>query len=122
MRTIQFFDTNLRDGEQTPGVNFNTSEKVQIALQLEKWGVDAIEAGFPIASPGDFEAVKSIAAVLTQATVVGLARCQRQDIDRAYEALKEAVHPQIHVFLATSPIHMKDKLKMTPEEVLASIK
>ena len=122
MRTIQFFDTTLRDGEQTPGVNFNTREKVQIALQLEKWGVDAIEAGFPIASPGDFEAVKSIAAVLTQATVVGLARCQRQDIDRAYEALKEAVHPQIHVFLATSPIHMKDKLKMTPEEVLASIK
>ena len=122
MRTIQFFDTTLRDGEQTPGVNFNTREKVQIALQLEKWGVDAIEAGFPIASPGDFEAVKSIAAVLTQATVVGLARCQRQDIDRAYEALKEAVHPQIHVFLATSPIHMKDKLKLTPEEVLASIK
>ena len=122
MRTIQFFDTTLRDGEQTPGVNFNTREKVQIALQLEKWGVDAIEAGFPIASPGDFEAVKSIAAVLTKATVVGLARCQRQDIDRAYEALKEAVHPQIHVFLATSPIHMKDKLKMTPEEVLASIK
>ena len=122
MRTIQFFDTTLRDGEQTPGVNFNTKEKIQIALQLEKWGVDAIEAGFPIASPGDFEAVKSIAAVLTKATVVGLARCQRQDIDRAYEALKEAVHPQIHVFLATSPIHMKDKLKMRPEEVLASIK
>ncbi len=103
MRTIQFFDTTLRDGEQTPGVNFNTREKVQIALQLEKWGVDAIEAGFPIASPGDFEAVKSIAAVLTQATVVGLARCQRQDIDRAYEALKEAVHPQIHVFFSDKP-------------------
>lgn len=121
MRKIQFFDTTLRDGEQTPGVNFNTREKVQIALQLEKWGVDAIEAGFPIASPGDFEAVKSIAAALTKATVVGLARCQKKDIDRAYEALKEAAHPQIHVFLATSNIHMKDKLKMTREEVLASI-
>ncbi|MHC5269798.1 2-isopropylmalate synthase [Enterococcus sp. LJL98] len=122
MRKIQFFDTTLRDGEQTPGVNFNTKEKVQIALQLEKWGVDAIEAGFPIASPGDFEAVQRIAEVLTTATVVGLARCQKKDIDRAYEALKEAVDPQIHVFLATSNIHMKDKLKMTKPEVLASIK
>lgn len=122
MRKIQFFDTTLRDGEQTPGVNFNTREKVQIALQLEKWGVDAVEAGFPIASPGDFEAVKSIAAALTRATVVGLARCQQNDIDRAYEALKDAAHPQIHVFLATSNIHMKDKLKMTREEVLSSIK
>lgn len=121
MRKIQFFDTTLRDGEQTPGVNFNTREKVQIALQLEKWGVDAIEAGFPIASPGDFEAVQSIAAALTKTTVVGLARCQKKDIDRAHEALKEAVYPQIHVFLATSNIHMKDKLKMTREEVLASI-
>lgn len=122
MRKIQFFDTTLRDGEQTPGVNFNTREKVQIALQLEKWGVDVIEAGFPIASPGDFEAVQKIAAALTKATVVGLARCQKNDIDRAYEALKDAAYPQIHVFLATSNIHMRDKLKMTREEVLSSIK
>ncbi|GGI65832.1 2-isopropylmalate synthase [Enterococcus alcedinis] len=122
MRKIQFFDTTLRDGEQTPGVNFNTREKVQIALQLEQWGVDAIEAGFPIASPGDFEAVQEIARVLKKTTTVGLARCQKGDIDRTYEALKDAVDPQIHVFLATSDIHMRDKLKMSREEVLASIK
>lgn len=122
MRKIQFFDTTLRDGEQTPGVNFNTREKVQIALQLEQWGVDAIEAGFPIASPGDFEAVQEIARILKKTTTVGLARCQKGDIDRTYEALKDAVDPQIHVFLATSDIHMRDKLKMSREEVLASIK
>lgn len=121
MRTIQFFDTTLRDGEQTPGVNFNTKEKVQIALQLEKWGIDTIEAGFPIASPGDFQAVQAIASAVTTMTVAGLARCQEKDIDCAYEALKEAKFPQIHVFLATSEVHMKYKLKMTPEEVLASI-
>ncbi|MBP2100426.1 2-isopropylmalate synthase [Enterococcus rivorum] len=122
MRKIQFFDTTLRDGEQTPGVNFNTKEKVQIARQLEKWGIDAIEAGFPIASVGDFEAVQEIARSVKRMTVVGLARCQTADIDRAYEALKEAAHPQIHVFLATSPVHMEFKLKMTPDEVIASIK
>lgn len=122
MRKIQFFDTTLRDGEQTPGVNFNTREKIQIALQLEQWGVDAIEAGFPIASPGDFEAVQEIARVLKKTTTVGLARCQKGDIDRTYEALKDAIDPQIHVFLATSDIHMRDKLKMSREEVLVSIK
>lgn len=122
MKTIQFFDTTLRDGEQTPGVNFNTKEKVQIARQLEKWGVDTIEAGFPIASVGDFEAVKAIAENVEKMTVAGLARCQKTDIDRAYEALKKANYPQIHVFLATSPIHMEYKLKMTPEQVIASIK
>ena len=122
MRKIQFFDTTLRDGEQTPGVNFNTKEKVQIALQLEKWGIDTIEAGFPIASPGDFEAVSAIAKACQKMTVAGLARCQKKDIDAAYEALKEAKYPQIHVFLATSPVHMQYKLKMTPDEVLASIK
>lgn len=121
MRNIQFFDTTLRDGEQTPGVNFNTQEKVQIAKQLEKWGVHTIEAGFPIASPGDFAAVQTIAQNIQHATVAGLARCQKKDIKRAYDALKEAAHPQIHVFLATSPIHMEYKLKMTPAEVLASI-
>lgn len=122
MRKIQFFDTTLRDGEQTPGVNFNTKEKVQIALQLEKWGIDTIEAGFPIASQGDFEAVQAISRAAQKMTVAGLARCQKKDIDRAYEALKEAKHPQIHVFLATSPVHMEYKLKMTETEVLASIK
>ncbi|HJB23499.1 MAG TPA: 2-isopropylmalate synthase, partial [Candidatus Jeotgalibaca pullicola] len=122
MRRIQFFDTTLRDGEQTPGVNFNTKEKVQIALQLEKWGIDTIEAGFPVTSQGDFEAVQAISRAATKMTVAGLARCQKKDIDRAYEALQEAKFPQIHVFLATSDIHMKDKLKMTKDEVLASIK
>lgn len=118
---IQLFDTTLRDGEQTPGVNFSLAEKVAIAEQLERWGVDAIEAGFPAASPGDFEAVQRIAQTLKQTTVVGLARCCRADIDQAYEALKAAVHPQIHVFLATSPIHMRDKLNMQEAEVLATI-
>ncbi|MGM0213495.1 2-isopropylmalate synthase [Enterococcus sp. AZ109] len=122
MRKIQFFDTTLRDGEQTPGVNFNTKEKIQIAMQLEKWGIDVIEAGFPIASQGDFEAVKAIAESAKRMTVVGLARCQKKDIDRAYEALKDAVDPQIHTFLATSNVHMEYKLKMTKEEVIASIK
>ncbi|MDH6365740.1 2-isopropylmalate synthase [Enterococcus sp. PF1-24] len=122
MRKIQFFDTTLRDGEQTPGVNFNTKEKVQIAMQLEKWGIDTIEAGFPIASPGDFEAVEAIAKAAKRMTVAGLARCQKKDIDRAYEALKAAKYPQIHVFLATSDVHMEYKLKMTRQEVLASIK
>ncbi|MGY3750268.1 2-isopropylmalate synthase [Vagococcus acidifermentans] len=122
MKKIQFFDTTLRDGEQTPGVNFNTEEKVQIAKQLEAYGIDVIEAGFPISSPGDFEAVRAIAGAVSHMTVAGLARCRKEDIDRAHEALKDAADPQIHVFLATSDIHMKYKLKMTPEEVLASIK
>ncbi|MDR0845901.1 MAG: 2-isopropylmalate synthase [Lactobacillales bacterium] len=121
MRKVQFFDTTLRDGEQTPGVNFNTHDKVRIALQLEKWGVDCIEAGFPVASPGDFEAVNEIAKNMTTMTVCGLARCHKKDIDAAYKALEPAKNKQIHVFLATSPIHMEYKLKMTPDEVLASI-
>lgn len=120
--TIQFFDTTLRDGEQTPGVNFNTKEKVRIAQQLEKWGIDAIEAGFPNSSVGDFEAVQAIAKALKKTTVVGLARCYKPDIDRAYEALSVAKFPQIHLFLATSDIHMEYKLKKTPAEVLAAIK
>ncbi|MBP1043445.1 2-isopropylmalate synthase [Vagococcus sp. BWB3-3] len=122
MMKIQFFDTTLRDGEQTPGVNFNTKEKVRIAQQLENWGIDAIEAGFPNSSIGDFEAVQAIAKALKKTTVVGLARCYKPDIDRAYEALSVAKFPQLHLFLATSDIHMEFKLKKTPEEVLAAIK
>lgn len=121
-RTIQFFDTTLRDGEQTPGVNFNTQEKVQIARQLEAWGVDVIEAGFPITSQGDFDAVKAIADALTTTTVAGLARCDKRDIDRCAEALADSTNKQIHVFIATSPIHREHKLKMTQEEILASVK
>ncbi|WP_195852978.1 2-isopropylmalate synthase [Aerococcus sanguinicola] len=121
MKQIDFFDTTLRDGEQTPGVNFNTQEKVRIAKQLEEWGIDAIEAGFPISSPGDFEAVKAIADSLESTTTVGLARCREKDIDAVRDALVNAKSPSIHVFLATSPIHREYKLKMTKEEVLENI-
>ncbi|RZI49198.1 2-isopropylmalate synthase [Lactococcus kimchii] len=121
-RKIEFFDTTLRDGEQTPGVSFSIDEKVAIAKQLEKWGITVIEAGFPAASPDSFEAVQQIARSLKTTSVTGLARCVISDIDKAYEAVKDAVHPQIHVFIATSPIHLQYKLKMTEEQVLASIK
>lgn len=121
MRKIEFFDTTLRDGEQTPGVHFNKKEKVQLALQLENWGIDTIEAGFPIASQGDFEAVQAIARAIKKTTVAALARCQKPDIDRAYEALEDAASPQIHIFLATSPIHRRDKLKLSKAEILRSI-
>lgn len=122
MKKIQFFDTTLRDGEQTPGVNFNTTEKVKIALQLEKWGVDVIEAGFPISSQGDFDAVAAIAKAVKQTVVGGLARCNKLDIDRCYEALKDASHKQIHVFIATSPIHRESKLMKTKEEIVEAVK
>lgn len=112
----------MRDGEQTPGVNFNTEEKVQIARQLEKWGVDVIEAGFPITSEGDFEAVQAVSKAVKKTTVAALARCRKEDIDRAEEALKYAVDPQIHVFLATSDIHRDSKLNMTKEDVLDSVR
>lgn len=121
MRKIEFLDTTLRDGEQTPGVNFSIKEKVAIAKQLEKWGISAIEAGFPAASPDSFEAVKQIAETLTTTSVTGLARAVKSDIDAAYEALKAAKYPQVHVFIATSPVHMQYKLKKTPDEVIAAI-
>lgn len=121
MRKIEFFDTSLRDGEQTPGVSFSISEKVTIAKQLEKWRISVIEAGFPAASPDSFEAVKQIADSLNDTAVTALARCVISDIDKAVEAVKGAKYPQIHVFIATSPIHMKYKLKISPEEVLKNI-
>lgn len=117
-RTVKIFDTTLRDGEQTPGVNLNVKEKVMIAKNLEAMNVDIIEAGFPIASNGDFEAVKAIAKEVKISTVAGLARASKKDIDRAWEALQYAEKPRIHTFIATSPIHMKHKLKMDKEEVL----
>ena len=117
-RRIKIFDTTLRDGEQSPGCSMNMSEKLRMAEQLDALGVDVIEAGFAIASPGDFQAVKSIAAVVKRATVASLARALDKDISVAYDAVKDAVHPRIHVFLATSELHMKYKLKMTREEVL----
>lgn len=118
MRKIYIFDTTLRDGEQSPGVNLNTQEKVEIALQLEKLGVDRIEAGFPIASAGDLEAVNAVARAVKNATVIGLSRSRVQDIDAVREALKGAQDPCIHLFLASSPIHRKYKLNMTKEQVL----
>lgn len=118
MTRIKIFDTTLRDGEQSPGVNLNKSEKLEIAKQLEKLGVDVIEAGFPAASVGDFEAVKLIADTIKESTVTALARCVKSDIDRAWSALKDTKKPRIHVFLATSPIHMKHKLKMNEDEVI----
>lgn len=118
MRQIDIFDTTLRDGEQSPGVALNPSEKVQIARQLAKLGVNVIEAGFPIASPGDFEAVKRIADEVRQVSICALARTQAQDIERAWEAISKAESPRIHTFIATSPIHMQYKLKKSPEDVL----
>lgn len=120
-KRVYIFDTTLRDGEQTPGISLNVHEKVEIAAQLERLGVDAIEAGFPIASKGDFEAVKAIAQKIRKPVIVGLARAVRGDIERAWEALQYAAHPRIHTFIATSDIHMEYKLKMTPEEVLERV-
>jgi 2-isopropylmalate synthase len=118
-RQIRIFDTTLRDGEQSPGASMNLPEKLEIAQALVDLGVDIIEAGFPIASPGDFEAVSEIAKTIRGATICGLARCNEKDIDRAWEALKFAPAPRIHVFLATSAIHREFKLKMTQEEIIA---
>jgi 2-isopropylmalate synthase len=118
MRKIYIFDTTLRDGEQSPGVNLNTEEKVEIALQLERLGVDRIEAGFPAASPGDLAAVDAVARAVKNATIVGLSRSREQDIDAVREALKGAEDPCIHLFLATSPIHRQYKLRMSKEQVL----
>lgn len=118
MRKIDIFDTTLRDGEQAAGINLNTAEKLEIARQLEKFGVTIIEAGFPASSPGDFEAVQRIANTVKNSKVTGLARTIKRDIDTSWEALKGAEQPHLHVFLATSPIHMEYKLNKTPDEVV----
>lgn len=117
-RSITIFDTTLRDGEQSPGCSMNLQEKMEVAQALVELGVDVIEAGFPIASPGDFEAVREVSANIHGATICGLARCAEADIDRAWEALKHAKSPRIHVFLATSAIHREFKLRMTREEII----
>lgn len=114
---VNIFDTTLRDGEQSPGVNLNQLEKLEIAKQLERFGVDIMEAGFPASSQGDFEAVRAIARTIKNSSVTGLARATKSDIDIAWDALKDAAEPRLHVFIATSPIHMKYKLMKTPEEV-----
>jgi len=118
MSRIKIFDTTLRDGEQSPGVNLNQLEKLEIAKQLERFGVDRIEAGFPASSKGDFNAVKAIADTLKNTSVTGLARSVKSDIDISWDALKGAADPCLHVFIATSPIHMKYKLKKTAQEVV----
>lgn len=117
-RKIQFFDTTLRDGEQAPGCSMNLRDKLLVAEQLELLGVDVIEAGFAISSPGDFESVKAIASQVKNAHVASLARALEKDIDAAWGAVSCANHPRIHLFLATSPLHREYKLKMTQEEVL----
>jgi len=118
VETIKIFDTTLRDGEQSPGASMNTEEKIQIAIQLEKLGVDIIEAGFAAASPGDFDAISKIAQRVTNSTVCSLARAIDSDIKSAGEAIAKAKMQRIHTFIATSNIHMEYKLKMTPDEVI----
>jgi 2-isopropylmalate synthase len=115
---ITVFDTTLRDGEQSPGCSMNVQEKVRLALQLDRLGVDVIEAGFPIASDGDFSAVKSVAAAVPRPVIAALARAAKHDIERAAQALSAAVRPRIHVFLATSDIHLQHKLRISRQQCL----
>ncbi|MBR5626053.1 MAG: 2-isopropylmalate synthase [Thermoguttaceae bacterium] len=119
IRNIIIFDTTLRDGEQSPGASMNLGEKLEVAQALVELGVDVIEAGFPIVSPGDYDAVKQIAQIVRGATVCGLARCVGADIDCAWDALKVAESPRIHIFLATSAIHREHKLRMSQDEIIA---
>ena len=121
MKQVKIFDTTLRDGEQSPGCSMNLREKLEVAQCLEKLKVDVIEAGFAIASPGDFESVQSVANLIKDCSVASLARATVKDIDTAWEAVKTAADPRIHTFLATSPLHMEYKLKMTPEQVLERV-
>src|SRR5438067_13489888 len=115
---ITIFDTTLRDGEQSPGCSMNVQEKVRLARQLDRLGVDVIEAGFPIASDGDFAAVRSVAAAVPRPIIAALARAAKHDIERAAQALQAAVRPRIHVFLATSDIHLRYKLRISRQECL----
>jgi 2-isopropylmalate synthase len=115
---VLIFDTTLRDGEQSPGISLNTGEKLEIAQQLARLGVDVIEAGFPIASPGDFEAVEAIARQVQGPVIAGLARANSADIDAAWNAVRDAQRPRIHTFIATSDIHIVHQLQTTREDVL----
>ncbi len=119
VRNIRIFDTTLRDGEQAPGFSMNQAEKLEVARALEILGVDVIEAGFAIASPGDFESIREIARVVRRPIVASLSRAVERDIDASWEAVRGAERPRIHVFIATSPIHMQYKLRMKPDEVVA---
>src|SRR5262249_30491627 len=117
-KRLTIFDTTLRDGEQSPGASMNLAEKLEVAHALKDLGVDVIEAGFPIASPGDFEAVQTIARQVIGPVICGLARCNDADIARAWAAVKDSPRPRIHVFLATSAIHREFKLEMTRDEIV----
>src|ERR671925_1741140 len=120
---LVIFDTTMRDGEQSPGASMTREEKLRIARSLERMRVDVIEAGFPAASNGDFEAVRAIAQTVRESVICGLCRANDRDIQRGIDALKEAKGPaRIHTFIATSPIHMEKKLRMTPEQVLEQAK
>src|SRR3954464_14213054 len=115
---VLIFDTTLRDGEQSPGISLNTGEKLEIAQQLARLGVDVIEAGFPIASPGDFQAVQAIAREVRGPVIAGLARAHASDIDRAAEAVRDAERPRVHTFISTSDIHIEHQLQSTRADVL----
>jgi 2-isopropylmalate synthase len=117
-RRITIFDTTLRDGEQSPGIALTPDEKAEIGAQLERLGVDVVEAGFPVSSPGDFEGVRAVAAAVARPTVAALARTRQEDLDAAAESLAGAGRSRIHVFIATSPIHMERKLRLEPREVV----
>jgi len=121
MDLIRIFDTSLRDGEQAPGFSMSAPEKIRIARQLESLGVDVIEAGFPIASRGDLEGVRAVACEIHNCTVAALARAKRDDIDVVLDGLKDAVHPRVHIVLATSDLHLQYKLRMTREQALEAI-
>src|SRR5487761_2116533 len=115
---VKIFDTTLRDGEQSPGISLNKQEKLEIAHQLSRLGVDIIEAGFPITSPGDFEDVQAIAREVQGPVICGLARTSKQDIEAAWNAVRDAERPRIHTFIATSDIHIERKLQTTREDVI----
>ncbi|HEY8305040.1 MAG TPA: hypothetical protein VIG42_10695, partial [Solirubrobacteraceae bacterium] len=122
---VRVFDTTLRDGEQSPGISLNKQEKLEIAQQLSRLGVDIIEAGFPITSPGDFESVQAIARAdlgPTHPVICGLARTSKQDIDAAWEAVRDSERPRIHTFIATSDIHISRKLQTTREDVKGQVR
>src|SRR5690242_5062789 len=121
MDMLQIFDTTLRDGEQSPGFSMNREEKLQLARQLEQLGVDVLEAGFPIASPGDLDATRAVAAEIKGCRVAALARARQEDVDAALRGLEPAAKPRLLVFLATSDLHLKYKLRMTREQALDQI-
>src|ERR1700758_263742 len=122
MSHVQIFDTTLRDGEQSPGFSMNTEEKVRMARQLAVLNVDVIEAGFPIASRGDLEAVQAVAKEVRDVPVAALARAKKEDVSAPIEALQPAAAPRLHVFLATSDLHLRVKLNMTREQALGAIR